>query len=53
MADSSSENPVKHNSIDTLCFQLIFLKKRHTGIISLMIVTSVLEILPLKYKVLS
>lgn len=41
MADSSSENLVKHNSINTLCFQLIFVKTRHTRVISLslMIVT--------------
>lgn len=41
MADSSSENPVKRNSVNTLRFQLIFVKTRHTGVISLslMIVT--------------
>lgn len=35
MTDSSSQSPVKHNSINRLCFQLIFVNVRHTGVIGL------------------
>ena len=28
MADSSSQSPVKHNSVNILCFQLIFINVR-------------------------
>lgn len=35
MADSSSQRPVKHNSVNILRFQLIFVNMRHIGVIGL------------------